>query len=114
MPYSRQLVYRHRRDAGNPANFMSRHPNTRTNDKRNVVDEYVNYVCNNAVPKAMPLNDITSETKEDSVLQSLIKTIKTDRWMDPEVHDYKEKLKMNCYFTAELFCEAKESSSQAS
>ena len=90
MPYSCQLVYRPGRDAENPADFMSRHPNTRTSNKRNVADEYVNYVCNNAVPKAMTLSDIKSETKEDSVLQSLIKAIETDRWMNPEVQDYKK------------------------
>ena len=85
-----QLVYRPGKDAENPADFMSRHPNTRANNKRNEADEYVNYVCKNAVPKAMTLDDIKSETKEDPVLQSLIKAIETDRWMDPEVQDFKK------------------------
>ena len=65
-------MYRPGKDAENPADFMSRHPNIRPSNKRKVADEYVNSVCDNAVPKAMTLDDIKSDTEEDSVLQSLI------------------------------------------
>ena len=52
-------------------------------------DEDGIYVCTNAVPKAMTLQEIQAETEKDSTLQSLIKAIETDRWTDPEILDYK-------------------------
>ena len=63
-------VYRPGKDAENPADFMSRHPNLQATAERNVADEYVNYVCTNAVPKAMTLQEIKVETEKDSILQS--------------------------------------------
>ena len=49
----------------------------------------MNYVCTNAVPKAMTLQEIKVETEKDSTLQSLIKAIETDRWTDFGILDYK-------------------------
>ena len=89
MPYKCHLVYRPGKDAENPADFMSRHPNLQATAKRNVADEYVYYVCSNAIPKAMTLQEIQSETEKDPTLQSLIKAIETDRWTDSEILDYK-------------------------
>ena len=89
MPYSCHLVYRPGKDDENPADFMSRHPNHQVTTERNVADEYVNYVCTNAVPKAMTLQEIQGETEKDSTLQSLIKAIETYRWTDSEILDYK-------------------------
>ena len=89
MPYNCHLVYRPGKDAENPADFMSRHPNLQATAERNVADEYVNYVCTNAIPKAMTLQEIQAETEKDPTLQSLIKAIETDRWTDSEILDYK-------------------------
>jgi len=89
MLYSCHLVYRPGKDAENPANFMSRHPNLQATAERNVADEYVNYVCTNVIPKAMTLQEIQVETEKDSTLQSLIKVIETDCWTDSEILDYK-------------------------
>jgi len=89
MPYNCHLVYRPGKDAENPADFMSRHLNLQTTAERNVADEYVNYVCTNAIPKVMTLQEIQAETEKDSTLQSLIKAIETDRWTDSEILDYK-------------------------
>ena len=89
MPYNCHLVYRPGKDAENPADFMSRHPNLQATAERNVAENYVNYVCTNAIPKAMTLQEIQAETKEDPTLQSLIKAIETDRWTDSEILDYK-------------------------
>lgn len=58
MPYNRQLIYRHGKDAENPVNFMSRYPNTTEKEERNVAEDSVNYVCNQAVPKATTLQEI--------------------------------------------------------
>ena len=89
MPYNCHLVYRPGKDAENPADFMRRHPNLQTIAERKVADEYVNYVCTNAIPKAMTIQDIQAETEKDPTLQSLIKAIETDRWTDSEILDYK-------------------------
>ena len=70
MPCNCHLVYRPGKDAENPADFMSRHPNLQATAERNVADGYVNYVCTNAVPKAMTLQEIKVETEKDSILQS--------------------------------------------
>ena len=89
MPYNCHLVYRPGKDAENPADFMSRHPNPQATAERNVADEYVNYVCTNAIPKAMTLQEIQAETEKDRTLQSLIKAIETNHWTDSEILDYK-------------------------
>ena len=89
MPYNCHLVYRPGKDAGNPADFMSRHPNLQATAEKYVADEYVNYDCTNAVPKAMTLQEIKVKTVKDFTLQSLIKAIETDRWTDLEILDYK-------------------------
>ena len=89
MPYNCHLVYRPGKDDENPADFMSRHPSHQATVERNVADEYVNYVCTNAIPKAMTLQEIQAETEKDSTLQSLIKAIETDCWTDSEILDYK-------------------------
>ena len=90
MPYNCQLIYRPGKDAENPADFMSRHPGTAECEERNIAEDYVNYICNQAVPKAMTLQEIKLETEKDSSLQALIKAIETDLWTDPEVQEYKK------------------------
>ena len=65
MPYYCKLVYRPGRDAENPADYMSRHPSSKPVEQ-NIAEDYVNYVCNNAVPKAMTLEENKQETKEDA------------------------------------------------
>ena len=69
---------------------MSRHPSTAECEERNIAEDYVNYICNQAVPKAMTLQEIKLETEKDSSLQALIKAIETDMWTDPEVQEYKK------------------------
>ena len=61
------------------ADSMSRHPNIQATPERNVADEYVNYVCTDAIPKAMTPQEIQVETEKDPTLKSLIKAIETDR-----------------------------------
>ena len=90
MPYNCQLTYRPGKDAENPADFMSRHPSTAECEERNIAEDYVNYICNQAVPKAMTLQEIKLETEKDSSLQALIKAIETNLWTDPEVQEYKK------------------------
>ncbi|PFX34364.1 Retrovirus-related Pol polyprotein from transposon opus [Stylophora pistillata] len=89
MPYNCQLIYRPGEDAENPADFMSRHPSDIDSEGRNIAEDYVNYVCNQAVPKAMTLQEIKLESEKDILLQAFIKAIETDQWTHPKVQDYR-------------------------
>ena len=89
MPYNCQLTYRPGKDAENPADFMSRHPSNIESKERSIAEDYVNYVCNQAVPKAMTLQEIKLESEKDVSLQALIKAIETDNWTHPEVQEYR-------------------------
>ena len=89
MPYNCQLTYRPGKDAENPADFMSRHPSNIESKESSIAEDYVNYVCNQAVPKAMTLQEIKLESEKDVLLQALIKAIETDNWTHPEVQEYR-------------------------
>ena len=90
MPYDCQLIYRPGRDAENPADYMSRHPCPTAREEQNLAEDYVNYVCTNAVPKAMTLEEIKQETRNDAEMQAVIKAVETDQWNVPEVQNYKK------------------------
>ena len=42
-----------------------------------VAEHYINYIISNAVPKALPLNEILEHTKQDGDLQEVINAIGT-------------------------------------
>ena len=90
MPYDCQLLYRPGRDAENPADFMSRHPSTSETERQNIAEDYVNYICNNAIPKAMTLPEVKLEIKKDQAMQALIKAIESDQWSDQETQVYRK------------------------
>ena len=69
---------------------MSRHLSSSRLDEQKLAEDYVNFVCTNAVPKAMTLEEIKQETKEDVELQAVIKAVETDQWNSPEVQPYKK------------------------
>ena len=80
MPYDCQLIYRPGRDADNPADFMRRHPSSTVPEEQNLPEDYVNYVCSIAVPKAMTLEEFKQETKHNAEMQAVIKAVETDQW----------------------------------
>ena len=65
MPYDCQLFYRSGRNEENPADFISRHPKASEVQEQNVAEEYANYVCINAIPKAMTIQEVEVETRKD-------------------------------------------------
>ena len=87
LPYDCKLIYRPGKDAETPADSLSRHPCPSDLELQNLTEDYVNYVCTTAVPKAMTLEDIKQTTKVDAEMQALIKAIETYRWTSPEVQD---------------------------
>ena len=68
MPYHYEIIYRPGKDDANPADFISRHADQATPLPDNIAEEYVNYLCNNIIPKAMTLSEVKKETKNDSTL----------------------------------------------
>ena len=66
----------------NPSDFLSRHPVAEhTSSFENPAVEYVNFLCTNAVPKAMSLSEIQAATQKDATLQHLIALLKREmRW----------------------------------
>ena len=56
---------------------MSRHPSTQVqiNNISDIAEEYVNYVAENALLKAVTLSKISEDSREDPVLQRVIKAI---------------------------------------
>ena len=88
MPYDCQLLYRPGRNEENRADFISRHPNTSEIQEQNIAEEYANYVCINAIPKAMTIQEVEVQTQKDSTMQAVIKAIETGNWSAPEVQEY--------------------------
>jgi transposase InsO family protein len=89
MPYNYQLQYRPGKD--NPAYFMSRHPKpvNSMNETENLAELYANYVCSNAIPKAMTREEVKLETKLDPLLQKVVTAISLNNWTDPTVERYR-------------------------
>lgn len=86
LPYQFELKYRPGKDDRNPADYISRHPYAKgTTDS---TEEYVRYICNAAIPKAMTAVEVKEHTATDVVLQALTRAIQTGRWDDTLVHDY--------------------------
>ncbi|XP_060576206.1 uncharacterized protein K02A2.6-like [Ruditapes philippinarum] len=72
----------------NPADILSR--STYSQEKceiSNITEGYMDYVCENAVPMAMTLDQIDKESSQDKFIQELIKCIQHDKW--PKNQDFK-------------------------
>lgn len=69
---------------------MSRHLSNIDSEEHYVAQDYVNYVCKQAVPKAMTLQEIKLELKKNISPQVLIKAIETDQWTHAEVQEYRK------------------------
>jgi hypothetical protein len=70
-PYKSHLVYIKGKNPENPADALSRNPLSHTCTSE--IEEYVNFVTSNAVPKAMNLEEIKEATLSDETLQEVIK-----------------------------------------
>ncbi|CAC5395689.1 unnamed protein product [Mytilus coruscus] len=67
----------------NAADYMSRHPNineANRTDHYDVAEEFVNYISENAIPKAMTIEEIALESKADTNIQYVIKAVKSGSW----------------------------------
>ena len=64
MPYDCQLFYRPGRNEENPADFINPHPEASEVQEQNIAEEYANYVCINAIPKAMSTQEVEVELRK--------------------------------------------------
>ena len=89
MPYDCEILYKPGKDAENPADYISRHPNNLyTPPSENATEAYVHYLRNNLIPKAMTIDEVQQETAHDSVLCKLSEAITRNNWLDPEVKPF--------------------------
>ena len=93
MQYNFKLVYRPGKDEDNPVDYLSRHPEKANIQTPDTDSQYLNYICTNAVPKAMTLAEVKKATQEDNTLQLLKKAIETQK------HEYWSKSELKPFHT---------------
>ena len=81
-PY--KFVIKYRPGADNPVDYMSRHPvnENKTIGSKLAAEEYVNFVADEAVMKAMDIDEVKSETCKDSTLQKAISYVRSGSWYE--------------------------------
>ena len=89
-PYNFELKYRPGKDDENPADYLSRHPASTSPPRTDRAEDFINYVCKNAVPKAMTIEQVADETKTDTTLQAVMISIQTGKWEQPQVQSFKK------------------------
>lgn len=78
-PYNLEIVYRPGKD--NPADFMSKHPiTTHTLSLDDVAVQYVRFVANEAIPKAIDLDEVKRANSLDKTSQKAIEYVRTGKW----------------------------------
>ena len=87
-PYAFKIMYKS--GANNPADYLSRHPTHESKRKQEkMTEQYINFVTQNSVPKAMTLEEILDATNDDAALTELRDAIKTNKWDSPAVKPFK-------------------------
>ena len=81
IPYEMNLIYRPGKDENNPADYISRHPQTQPR-RENAAEKYIAYITTNNIPKAMTKEEVKIATNDDPKLQRLIQAIQTGDWND--------------------------------
>ena len=87
-PYAFKIIYKS--GANNPADYLSRHPTNESRRKQEkMTEQYINFVTQHSVPKAMTLKEILDATNADAALTELRDAIKTNKWDSPAVKPFK-------------------------
>ncbi|CAC5425643.1 unnamed protein product [Mytilus coruscus] len=83
-PYKLTIKYQPGRD--NPADYMSSHPIAMCDKKQSheekVAEQYVNFITNQALPKAMTLSEVKCATMADKTLQKAIELSRNGKWFE--------------------------------
>ena len=74
------VIYRPGHD--NPADYLSRHPMhlPPSGREQKIAEEYINYILSTSTPKAMTIDEVTTETAKDKTLTPIIQAILTNKW----------------------------------
>ena len=77
--YEVEFKYRLVRNEQNPADYISRPPQT-TPTRENTGEEYIAFLAKCGVPKAMTQDEVRSETQRDPQLQKVMQAVQTGQW----------------------------------
>ena len=82
------FVLKYRPGIDNPADFLSRHPvdpsHAKTAHEKTIAEEYVNFLIDHAVPKAITASEISTVTASDPTLQAVVQALRSDQWHIPK------------------------------
>ena len=75
--YNMNIIFKPGKD--NPADYMSRHPAQQQACSREekIAEEYIQYLTDNSIPKAMSLQQVQEETRKDNTLQAVLSAVRT-------------------------------------
>ena len=90
--YDVSVVYRPGKD--NPADYLSRHPskNCESDRELKIAEEYIQYIMENSIPKAMTAEQVASETALDPTLSYVIDCISKGLWFSQTNANFDNKL----------------------
>ena len=77
-PYEFTVMYRP--GPQNIADALSRLTQEISNESKNVAEEYIRYVAENAAPRAIPIQEIEEASAEDEEIAMLRKCVQTNDW----------------------------------
>lgn len=87
-PYSFDVVYK--AGANNPADYLSQHPaSSLKKHPDRMAEEYVNFLEQNSIPRAMTLEEISAATEADGTLTNLKTCIRTNKWNTTTAEPFK-------------------------
>ncbi len=80
-PYTFNVIYKPR-VVDNLADYLSRHPITSKSFKKQqkMTEEYVHFITEHGVPKAMTLEEMATATSEDHDLKGLRTVLRLNQW----------------------------------
>ena len=70
-----RLMLRYHQNETNPADYLSHRQLPAPSRTDTLTEDYINYVCQTATPKAMAVEEVKSGTMCDPVLQAVIQSI---------------------------------------
>ena len=79
----------------NISDNSSRHPFAHPQESNQYLKEYISFVCKNACPKALTLDDVKQAAKNDKTLQKLKYLILENKWFKIQKHSIKSEKELN-------------------
>ena len=80
-PYD--AVIKYSSGESNPADYLSRNPSFFKHvcsREEKVAEEYVNYLSDHCIPKAMSISEVKEATKRDKTMQAVMSALQDSKW----------------------------------